>query len=144
MLLAAPVVMLALLSLLIINSRKKKSNVALVRNRKATKVARKNLKIANQFLKSQQREEFYTEVSRALWGYLSDKFNIPLSDLSMDTIRERLSEKNVSEESIDTFIEGLNKCEFARFAPGESTNLMNEIYQEAIMFISRIESELKS
>jgi len=62
----------------------------------------------------------------------------------MDSVRERLSEKNVSEESIDTFIEVLNKCEFARFAPGESTDLMNEIYQESIMFISRIEGELKS
>jgi len=144
MLLLAPLVVLILLSLLIISNRKKRSNVAMVRNRKATKVARKNLKIANVFLKSQQREEFYTEVSRALWGYLSDKFNIPLSDLSMDSVRERLSEKNVSEESIDTFIEVLNKCEFARFAPGESTDLMNEIYQESIMFISRIEGELKS
>ncbi len=144
LLLAAPLVVLALLSLLVLSQRKRKSNVALVRNRKATRVARKNLKIANTYLKSQQREEFYTEVSRALWGYLSDKFNIPLSDLSMDSIRERLLEKNVSEESIATFIEVLNKCEFARFAPGESTGLMNEIYQEAIMFISRIEGELKS
>jgi hypothetical protein len=107
-------------------------------------VARKNLRAANVFLKAQKREEFYTEVSRALWGYLSDKFNIPLSDLSMDTVRDILTEKKVSSESIDSFIEVLNKCEFARFAPGESANLMNEIYQDAIEFISRIESELKS
>ena len=144
MLLAGPVIIIALLALILVNSRKRKSNVALVRNRKATKVARKNLKIANEFLKAQQRKEFYTEVSRALWGYLSDKFNIPLSELSMDSVRERLSAKQVSRESIDSFIEVLNKCEFARFAPGESTDLMNEIYQEAIVFISRIESELKS
>jgi hypothetical protein len=143
-LLAVPVAFLVFLSLLIISQRKKRSNVALVRNRKATKVARKNLKIANEYLKSKQREEFYTEVSRALWGYLSDKFNIPLSDLSMDTVSERLSDKEVSSESIETFLEVLNKCEFARFAPGESSSLMNEIYQEAIMFISQIESELKS
>jgi len=144
MLLAAPAIILVLLSLLIMSNRKKRSNVALVRNRKATRVARKNLKKANEFLKAQEREAFYTEVSRALWGYLSDKFNIPLSDLSMDTVRERLSAKEVSEESINTFIEVLNKCEFARFAPGKSTDLMNEIYKEAIMFISRIEGELKS
>ena len=143
-LLAVPAVILALLSLLIISNRKKRSDVALVRNRKATRIARKNLKKANEFLKAQQCEEFYTEVSRALWGYLSDKFDIPLSDLSMDTVRERLSAKEVSEESINTFIEVLNKCEFARFAPGKSKDLMNEIYKEAIMFISRIESELKS
>ena len=139
-----PVVIMAIAAILVASSRKRRNNLALVRNRKATKVARKNLRAANAFLKAQKREEFYTEVSRALWGYLSDKFNIPLSDLSMDTVRDKLSEKHVSEESIDSFIEVLNKCEFARFAPGESSNLMNEIYQDAILFISRIESELKS
>ncbi len=142
--LATPPILLVLLSFLIISNRRKRGNVALVKNRKATKVARKNLKKANEFLKTQKRDEFYTEVSRALWGYLSNKFNIPLSSLSMDSVRDRLSAKAVSKESIDSFIEVLNKCEFARFAPGESTNLMNEIYKEAILFISRIESELKS
>ena len=116
----------------------------MVRNRKATRVARKNLRVAKGFLRSQQDQAFYAEISRALWGYLSDKFNIPPSDLSMDTVRERLNEKQVSNDSIDEFLGVLNKCEFARFAPGERANLMNEIYQEAIMFISRIESELKS
>ena len=144
LLLGLPVAILLLSAVFLFSVRKRRKDVALVKNRKATRVARKNLKIANGFLKNQQKEEFYTEVSRALWGYLSDKFNIPLSDLSMDSVRGRLSSKNVSEESIDSFIEVLNKCEFARFAPGESDNLMNEIYQEAIMFISRIESELKS
>jgi len=143
-LLAVPVIILVLFSALLFSTRKRRSDVALVKNRKATRVAKKNLRIANDYLKAQKREEFYTEVSRALWGYLSDKFNIPLSDLSMDSVRETLSEKKVTEASIDTFLEVLNKCEFARFAPGESANLMNEIYQEAIMFISRIESELKS
>lgn len=143
-LLGLPVVILLLVALFFYTIRKRRKDVAMVKNRKATRIARKNLKIANGFLKNQQKEEFYTEVSRALWGYLSDKFNIPLSDLSMDSVRGRLGAKQVSEESIDSFIEVLNKCEFARFAPGESDNLMNEIYQEAIMFISQIESELKS
>jgi len=143
-LLAIPPAILLLVAVLLTSTRKRRSNVALMKNRKATRIARKNLKAANAFLKAQKKEAFYTEVSRALWGYLSDKFNIPLSDLSMDSVRGRLSAKNVTEESIDSFIEVLNKCEFARFAPAESANLMNDIYQEAIMFISRIESELKS
>jgi hypothetical protein len=143
-LLAAPLAILALASILILSSRKRRKDTVMVRNRKATRVARKNLRIAKGFLRSQQDQAFYAEISRALWGYLSDKFNIPPSDLSMDTVRERLNEKQVSNDSIDEFLGVLNKCEFARFAPGERANLMNEIYQESIMFISRIESELKS
>jgi len=142
--LAAPIFILLISIMLVVQTRKKKQNVALVRNRKATRVAKKNLKKAKEFLNAQQREEFYTEVSRALWGYLSDKFNIPLSDLSMDTVSERLADKDVSSESIDKFSEVLNSCEFARFAPGESSDLMNEIYNESIMLISQIEGELKS
>lgn len=143
-LLAAPVAILIILSFLLRNRRKRRSDLALVRTRKATRVARKNLKKAKEFLKTQQQEAFYTEISRALWGYLSDKFNIPLSDLSMDSVRERLTEKQLSPERVSKFIEVLNSCEYARFAPGESTSLMNEIYNESINVISQIEGELKS
>ncbi len=143
-LLSAPVAILLVAMLLVMTNRKKQRNVVQVRNKKATRVARKNLKKANDFLKAQQREEFYTEVSRALWGYLSDKFNIPLSDLSIDSVSEHLADKEVSAESINKFVEVLNNCEFARFAPGENTGLMNEIYNESIILISQIEGELKS
>jgi hypothetical protein len=141
--LAIPVFLLIVIIMIVASTRKKRSNVALVRNRKATRVARKNLRKANEFLKSQQREAFYAEVSRALWGYLSDKFNIPPADLSIDSVSERLAEKDVSAESTGKFVEVLNKCEFARFAPGDSSALMNEVYNESIRLISMIESELK-
>ena len=142
--LAVPVAILIILSFLLVNMRKRRSDLALVRNKKATRVARKNMKKAKEFLKTQQQEAFYTEISRALWGYLSDKFNIPLSDLSMDSVSERLAEKQLSPERISKFIEVLNSCEYARFAPGESAGLMNEIYNESINVISQIEGELKS
>jgi uncharacterized membrane protein len=142
-LLAAPVFLLLLITIILGNMRKRRKNLALVRNRKATRVARRNLKKANEFLKAQKREEFFTEVSRALWGYLSDKFNIPLSDLSMESVSERLTEKEVSEESIKKFTEVLNDCEFARFAPGKNNEVMTEIYNESIKLISQIEGELK-
>ncbi len=141
--LAVPVILLVVVIFLVTGNRRKRSNIALMRNRKATRVARKNLRKASDLLKSQQREAFYAEVSRALWGYLSDKFNIPLSDLSMDSVSTRLASKGVGEASISRFIEVLNKCEFARFAPGDSTALMNEVYDDSIKLISMIESELK-
>jgi signal recognition particle GTPase len=114
-----------------------------MKNRKATRVAIKRLKKANTFLKEKRQEEFYIEISQALWGYLSDKFSIPLADLSMESVREALIQKDVSDEIISQFIQTLDNTEFARFAPGEKTMIMEKTYNEALEIITRIERELR-
>ncbi len=124
-------------------NKKRSGNIALVRNRKANKVARQNLKKAGEYLDSKNTEAFFEEISRALWGYISNKFNIPLSDLSIDTVNQRLSDKSISEESIRKFTGVLENCEFARFAPGDKSEKMQGIYNEALEVISKIEQELK-
>ena len=116
-----------------------KQNVTLMKDRRANKVARKRLKKAGQLLHAGQKEDFYVEISQVLWGYMSDKFHIPLSQLSMDTVEEKLKEKQVDEESVKEFLETLNQCEFARFAPGDSSQMMNEMYQRAHDFMTKIE-----
>jgi len=121
----------------------KRSNVALLKNRKATKVAHKKLKKAHAYLKNENTSEFYIEISQALWGYLSDKFSIPLTNLSMDTVKASLENENVKPETIITFIELLNNCEFVRFAPGDSTSAMDNLYNQAVNAISIMENELK-
>ena len=120
---------------------KNRENVAQLRNRRANKVARKSLKKAKVLLAAGKEEEFYVEISRALWGYMSDKFHIPLADLSMDTVRNRLSEKNVAEEDIEEFVSTLNECEFARFAPNSGHDLMNRLYELSLQFITKIEKK---
>ena len=122
---------------------KRRSNVALVRNKKATRVARKRLKKAEHHLRHHLAEPFWTEVSNALWGYLSDKFNIPLSKLSMDSVNDALIAKKVQPELIEQFIETLSNCEFARFAPGDKTQAMEALYHKALKVITRTEQELK-
>ena len=124
-------------------NKKRTGDVALVRNRKANKVARKNLTKAGEFLKSNQNEAFYEEISRALWGYISNKFNIPLSDLSIETVHQRLAAKGVGDELIGQFTKVLESCEYSRFAPGDKSGRMQEIYNEALAVISKIEQELK-
>ena len=74
---------------------------------------------------------------------MSNKFNIPLADLSIDSVHQKLSDKKISEESIKQFIAVLENCEYARFAPGEKSGKMQEIYDEALEVISKIEQELK-
>ncbi|MCD4744696.1 MAG: BatD family protein [Bacteroidales bacterium] len=142
-LLFTPFVLFILFIILWKKQLKNRSNIILMKNKKATKIARKRLKKASEFLKENKNEEFYIEISQALWGYLSDKFSIPLSELSMDSVNDALIKKNVKEEIIKQFIDTLNNCEFARFAPGESSTTMENIYNEALNIISKIERELK-
>lgn len=122
---------------------KKRTNIALMRNRKATKVAQKRMKKAHTYLQENKKDAFYEEVSQALWGYLSDKFSIPMANLSMETVKDTLLAREVNEESISHFMDTLNHCEFARFAPGENGSDMQNIYNESVGIISKIESELK-
>ena len=138
-----PVLLFIIFIIALKKELKKRNNIALMRNRKATKVAQKRMKKAQTFLNENSRNPFYEEVSQALWGYLSDKFSIPLSNLSMETVKDTLLTREVKEESINHFMETLNHCEFARFAPGESSSDMKNIYDEAVGIISKIESELK-
>jgi hypothetical protein len=122
---------------------KKRGNIALMRNRKATKIAQKRMKTAEVFLKENKKDQFYEEVSQALWGYLSDKFSIAMSNLSMETVKDALLLKEVNENTIKLFIETLEHCEYARFAPGENNSAMDTIYNEGVKIISQIENELK-
>ncbi|TSA28411.1 MAG: protein BatD [Bacteroidetes bacterium] len=136
---------LVFLTLLIIlkKQRARRSDVLLMKNRKATRVARKRLKKAAEFLKGGKEDPFYEEISQALWGYLSDKFGIPRAELSMDSVREALTGKQVSDEILNRFVSTLNETEFARFAPGDKTLKMDEIYGKAMETIEKIERELK-
>ena len=83
------------------------------------------------------------EISKALWGYLSDKFSIPLAGLSMESVSETLADKGISGEIRDQFIRTLQNTEYARFARGEKTLMTEKIYQEGIDIISKIERELR-
>lgn len=122
---------------------KKRSNVALMRNRKATGIARKRLKAAEHYLKSGNQAAFCNEISNALWGYISDKFNIPRSALSMESVTDALQKKNIKDELLTKFVNSLNNCEFARFAPGDKSQVMGNLYTEALEVITQTEQELK-
>ena len=137
---AALLLPILLLFLFIIIWRKQielRSDVALMRYRKAHKVARKNLKTARKFLEEKNKEQFYLEISRVLWGYLSDKYRIPVSQLSMDNVVAKLTQLEVSAETINGFVETLQQCEFARFAPDDHSVAMQEMYQKATKYLEK-------
>ena len=119
------------------------ANVAKVRTKKANKVATKRMKNAGKLLAEKKSEAFYDEVLKALWGYISDKLSMPVSQLSKDNIEEELQKHQVADELIREFINNLNECEFARYAPGNQDEKMDKIYSSAIDVISKMENSIK-
>ena len=130
----------------LINRRRiaENANVTKMRKKKANKIALKRMKDAGKLLSDDSVDQFYEEVLKALWGYTSDKLNIPSSMLSKDNIEDKLLEKHVPEEVIKDLIMVMNNCEFARFAPGEEKSQnMNKVYTSALDTISKMENTIK-
>ena len=119
------------------------ANVAKVRTKKANKVATKRMKNAGKLLAEKKSDAFYDEVLKAMWGYISDKLSMPVSQLSKDNIEEELQKHEVADELIKEFINNLNDCEFARYAPGNQDEKMDKIYSSAIDVISKMENSIK-
>ena len=115
-----------------------------MRGKKANKVATKRLKKAAKLMAENQSSAFYDEVLRALWGYVGDKLNIPVAQLSRENISQRLSERQVSPVVIAQFIEALDECEFQRYAPGDPKGNMQKVYDKAMTAISQIEKPQKT
>lgn len=116
------------------------SDISAVRNRKAAKVARKRLSEANRCLKTGKTDNFYEEILKALWGYLSDKLNIPVSSLTRTNAFNSLKEKGFNEDLTERLSKLLDRCEFARYAPANSDTEAAELYDEADKIIRLIEN----
>ena len=135
----------AFIALMIIFRRRAIENADIVkmRGKKANKVANKRLRAAHKLMVAGKQGEFYDEVLRALWGYMGDKLNIPISELSHDNIADKLAEHHVDEQTVNTFIEALDECEFERYAPGDAAGNMNKTYESAATAIEKIEEVMK-
>ncbi len=120
------------------------ADIVKLRSKKANKVATKRLRKADKLMRQNHYGEFYDEVLRALWGYVGDKLNIPVSELSRDNISERFHEHNVDEETITKFVGAIDECEYARYAPGDAAGNMNKTFTSAMSAITQIEDSMKN
>jgi hypothetical protein len=136
---------LALLAIYLLNQKRirENANVARMKNKKASKVALKRLKEASGHLHTGSDEKFYESVTRAFWGYLSDKLTIPASELSREKASYELAKHAVSAGIIERFVQILDTCEYARYAPGGSSAKMKELFEEATEVMSVMEKEIK-
>ena len=138
-----PLLTAATLFIIFRKQAKENANMALVRTKRANKVAGKRLRKAAVYMKENKKEEFYDETLKALWGYLSDKLSIPVSELSKNNVEAELSKYGVSNELISDFTDILGICEFARYAPVTDDNSMDKIYQRACGAINGMENTIK-
>lgn len=119
------------------------SNIGLVKSRKANKMAKRRLAQAGRLLTEKDREKFYDEILKALWGYISDKLGIQPSDLSKETSTAALKAKQVSDEAVAKIISIIDYCEFTRFSPQTGQQSQQGLYKDAMDTITRIEDEIK-
>lgn len=122
---------------------KENANIALVKTKKANKTAVKRLKYAGKLMKDNKKEAFYEEILRALWGYLSDKLSMPQSSLTKENVEAELAIFGVSEELTKEFMDILNTCEFARYAPSQAPDTLDSLYQLTVDAIGKMENTIK-
>ncbi len=136
---------LSLILLLLMRRRDKErsSNSSLYRMKGAGSVAQKRMKRAGELLKENKKDAFYDEVFFALYGYLSDKIQIPSSELSRTTISQYMQERKMPEADLTELIRLLDACEFSRFAPDADSG-MQLVYKDSIALLTRTENYLKS
>ena len=120
-----------------------RADVAGSRNRAATKMARKRLTLAGDFLQKNLYTAFYEELHKALLGFVSDKLNMDAGDMSRENISARLVESGVSEGLTADFSALLDACEYARYAPDSGHEAMNTHYESAVSVISAIDASMK-
>lgn len=122
---------------------KQRANVALLKTKKANKVANRRLKTARSLMAKNKRDEFYEELLRAIWGYLSDKLTIPVSELNRDNIKSELEKYGADNASTESVIATLDQCEFARYSSMNDDSDMATVYNEACELINKIENVKK-
>ena len=116
-------------------------DVVLTKGKRANRVAVKRFRVAEKYMQSNDRRAFYEEMLRALWGYLSDRFNIPVADLTREVVREELSRRGASAEA-EQVIAVIARCEEAQYSPIETAD-MDTLYKEGVEAVSKIEKIAK-
>lgn len=139
-----PVSLILLFSLLYLRREqiKQRANIMAMKNKKANKVANKRLKEAAKHLKANDESKFYEEVTKALWGYLSDKLMIPIAEFTRETANDKLKQKNIDELLLNELNTLLDTCEYARYAPSAVNATKQEIFDQAAKTIRSLESLL--
>lgn len=118
-------------------------NLALLHYQKARKVAKSRLKKAKKLMQENNYNEFFTEISLALFGYLEDKFHIPKAEFTIEKAADELRKAGVDDTLIETVKKTAKDCEFVRFAPGaEKDSAIQSMYDRLGAIIVDVEKNI--
>jgi hypothetical protein len=143
LLLGLPVILFVIAYAALRQYIKANSNTAAVKERKAAKMAKKQLVVAEKQMKANNKEQFFDEVLNALHKYIGNKFGLSIADLSKDRISDMLLSRHVSQDTTTRVIDTLNTCEYAKYAPSAVTGDLKKVYDDTVELISQIEEQIK-
>jgi len=119
--------------------RERNKDQVLVKGRNANRIAAKHLSSAAKQLQAGQKNAFYEDVYRGLYGYLSDKLNIAAADLNRENIGDQLRARSISDLVIQQLTDTIDLCEMARYAPVSGIS-ETEVFEKAKNIINDIEN----
>jgi hypothetical protein len=105
-------------------------------------IAMTRLALAEEHLRSANHAGFYQETAKAIWLYLSNKLNIPLSKLSHDEAERKFNELNIPSNIKDDFFRITQTCEAALYSPVNGSSHMHQIYSDSIRLIGQLEHSI--
>jgi len=122
----------------------KESNIDLgvLKRQRAEQEALKQLAQAKVHLDKAESKPFYNEIAQGLWGYVSDKLSLNVTDLSKENIKEKLLGLEVNPANVDRFVSLINTTEMALFAGMDNADSMGTVFQDAKSLIVDIEQDL--
>ena len=138
-----PAILLAAILIYYRKLLKERQNMALMRTKHANKLAKKRLKQAKAYMAANDSGKFYAELLNAIWGYLSDKLGIPVSELNKENIASVLASREVDDGTVTMLMELLDKCEFAQYAPELADSGIGETYNKAVEVMDKLETVKK-
>ena len=121
---------------------KELQNTTLIRGKRANRIALQRFRTAAKYMSENNQHNFYEEMLQALWGYMSDKLNIPVANLTKENVREEMRKCGISPDAMQRFIDTIVACEEAQYSPMASAQ-MSEVYAEGVNIISELESTIK-
>jgi hypothetical protein len=144
LLLILPLILLTAAFLWLRNFELANRDTVAVNERKAVKVAKKQLNAAEKLMQENKKDEFYTEVLRAITVYLSHKLNVPLAEVSRDNIKRILDIKQLDSVRTENLLRTIETAEYAKYAPGAVSGNLKEVYDNTVRLISEVENDLNS
>jgi hypothetical protein len=139
----APPVAYALFVGTVARRRRLASDVAYARKQRATRDARKRLAAATRAFKRGDGAALCSEVTRAVSGFVADRFAVAAAGLTPADVREKLDSARVPEDLVRRVVDLLEACDYGRFSSSvHEREEMASVLENARRLLSELQRAL--